>query len=134
MKNNIAIVFGTFHEGYVKEMLEAVRAQAKEQRVNIVAEVAVPGSMEKPLAVKRLLLREDVHAVVVLGIIEKGETKHGRVMAEAVIKSLIELELEFMKPLGIAILGPDIQPSQIPARVVPYANNAFHAALTMLKP
>lgn len=129
---NIAIVYGTYHHTEVMQMLEAVRKDAGKKKVKIVKEVPVPGSMEKPLAVKRLLLEEQVDAIVVLGIIEKGETQHGFVMGEAVIKSLIDLQLEFMTPIGVAILGPDIQPSQITSRLVPYALNAFNAACHML--
>ena len=131
--SSIAIVYGTFHQKYVTEMLEVVRHAAAEKKVNIVAEVGVPGSYEKPIAVKRLFLNDKIDAVVVLGIIEKGETKHGLVMAETVTKALLDLELEFMKPLGMGILGPEIEPQHIASRVKPYALAAFDAALKMLE-
>ncbi len=129
---NIGIVYGTFHRDYVNQMLEAVRSRAVEKKVKIVAEVSVPGSMEKPLAIKRLLMQKEIDAVVVLGIIEKGETKHGLVMADAVIQAIINLQLEFMKPVGTAILGPEIHPSQIPPRVIGYALNALNAVCVMM--
>jgi 6,7-dimethyl-8-ribityllumazine synthase len=68
----------------------------------------------------------------VLGIIERGETKHGIVMAQAVTDALIALQLELMKPIGMEILGPDIVPSQIPARIRPYARAATTAVHHML--
>lgn len=132
MSKNIAIVYGTFHQKPVTEMLNAIRKAAPEKNLKIVKEIAVPGSMEKPLAVKRLLLDSKIDGVVVMGIIEKGETKHGRVMADAVISALIGLELELMKPLGVAILGPDIELHQIDSRAVPYALNALDALEIML--
>jgi 6,7-dimethyl-8-ribityllumazine synthase len=88
--------------------------------------------MEKPLAAKRLLARDDIDAVVVLGIIERGETAHGRVMGQAVIQTLINLQLETNKPVGIGILGPEILPEQIPPRLGPYAQAAVRAVHTML--
>lgn len=130
---NIAIVLGSFHRREGEEMLEEARTVAAARGLTIVAEVWVPGSMEKPLAVKRLLQRDDVAAAVVLGIIERGETEHGSVMGHAVIKSLIDLQLDFMKPVGVGILGPGINPSQIPARVRPYAAAAVAAAAAMLE-
>ena len=39
---------------------------------------SLPGSMEKPLAVKKLLLNKGIDAVAVLGIIEKGEQHTAR--------------------------------------------------------
>lgn len=130
---NIAIVYGTFHQEQVTQMLDAVRQAAAQKKIKIIQEVGVPGSYEKPLAVKRLFLKDKINAVVVLGIIEKGETKHGLVMAESVTKALIDLELEFMKPLGMGILGPEIEPHQIAPRLKPYAVAALEAASKMLE-
>ena len=127
----IGIVAGQFHEAEIAEMLDEARQTAASLGLEIVAEVMVPGSMEKPLALKRLLLRHDIDGAVVLGIIEKGETQHGLVMAEAVIAAIIGLELETMKPVGVGILGPGIQPSQIPTRVRPYAAAAVRAVAAM---
>lgn len=130
--SNIAIVLGSFHKKEVTEMLEAARAVAAEKGHTIVEEVWVPGSMEKPLALKRLLLRDDVDGAVALGIIENGETKHGLVMGKACVEAIVQLQLEFMKPIGLGILGPGIQPSQIPARIVPYGRDAMLATDHML--
>lgn len=130
--NTIGIVLGSFHRREVEEMLDEARSVAARRQLEIVAEVWVPGSMEKPLAVKRLLQRSDVAGAVTLGIIERGETEHGSVMGHSVIGSLIALQLEFMKPVGVGILGPGINPSQIPPRIRPYAAAAVEAVATML--
>ncbi|HAI68124.1 MAG TPA: 6,7-dimethyl-8-ribityllumazine synthase [Gammaproteobacteria bacterium] len=132
MKNNIAIVLGSFHRSKVEQMLEQARVTAKECELNIVAEQWVHGSMEKPLALKRLLMEEKVDGALALGIIESGETKHGLVMGYAVINAMIQLQLELMKPIGVGILGPEILPSQIPSRLKPYAKEAVIALKEML--
>ncbi len=129
----IGVVLGRFHKAEADEMLDEVRRLARDQGHAIGAEVWVPGSMEKPLALKRLLRRPDIDGAVVLGIIERGETRHGLVMGMAVVKTVIDLQLEFMKPVGIGILGPEILPSQIPSRVRPYARAAIEALDEMLK-
>ena len=46
-----------------------VKDEIKKHSLTIVKEIWVPGSMEKPLAVKKLLLNKEIDAVVVLGII-----------------------------------------------------------------
>jgi 6,7-dimethyl-8-ribityllumazine synthase len=81
---------------------------------------------------KRLLQQEQVDGALALGIIEKGETKHGLVMGYAVINAIIQLQLELMKPIGVGILGPEIQASQIPARLKPYTREAVIALKEML--
>ena len=132
MSKNVAVILGSFHKDESMEMLDEVKQYASQNNVNITEEVWVPGSMEKPLALKMLLSREDIDGAVVLGIIEKGETKHGFVMASSVVSAIVNLQLEFMKPVGVGILGPEIVPSQIPCRVRPYAKAAISAMDTML--
>ena len=95
---DIAIVLGSFHKKEMEQMLVFATDEAKKYSLKIIKEVWVPGSMEKPLAVKKLLLNKGIDAVAVLGIIEKGETAHGKTMADAVLPALIELQLEFLKP------------------------------------
>lgn len=128
----IAIVLGSFHKKEAEEMLKEAMKTAEEQGLNIVEEVWVHGSLEKPLALKRLLLREDIDGAVALGVIEKGETKHGLVMGQAVVSAIISLQLELMKPIGVGILGPEIEPEQISSRLHSYAREAVIALGSML--
>ena len=130
--SNIALIMGSFHKEEVTRMRDAARAQAQEHGLTITHEVWVPGSIEKPLALKRLLEKEDVDAVAVLGIIERGETKHGFVMGQVVYEAIINLQLEYMKPVGLGILGPEILPDQIEPRLEPYAKKAVDAVAHML--
>ncbi|MCP4394656.1 MAG: 6,7-dimethyl-8-ribityllumazine synthase [Alphaproteobacteria bacterium] len=123
-QKNIGVITGSFHKEEANVMVSEVRKVADDINLNIVSEVWVPGSMEVPLALKKMLLNDNYDGAVVLGIIEKGETLHGQVMGQAVAKSIIELQLETMKPVGFGILGPGIEPHQIPARVVNYARDA----------
>lgn len=131
--NGVAIVVGSFHRVETEQMLAAAVASVKERGLDLRAVVRVPGSYEKPLAVKRLLLRDDIAGVVVLGIIERGETAHGRVMGQTVSDALVRLQLEFMKPIGIGIIGPEVHPSQIPPRLHDHAIAAVAALEVMLR-
>ncbi len=133
MTKNIALVYGTFHQEAAATMLSAARDAAKEADLKIIKEVAVPGSFEAPLATKRLLQDKDIHGVACLGVLERGETSHGAVIAQAVFKSLLDLQLEFMKPVGLGIIGPDIHPSQIESRLRPAGRAAVMAIAHMQK-
>lgn len=132
MSKRIALVLGSFHKKEADDMLVVAHQAALENDLKIAEIVWVPGSMEAPLALKRLLMRDDIDAAVALGIIERGETKHGLVMGEVVYDAIIRLQLEFMKPIGFGILGPEILPEQIEKRVKPYARAAVEAAAKML--
>ncbi|GJL83357.1 MAG: hypothetical protein DHS20C01_29910 [marine bacterium B5-7] len=132
MGRNIAFVLGAFHSDAISVMRDAARTTAAAADLIIVEEVTVPGSMEKPLALKRLLQRDDIDGAVALGIIERGETDHGLVMGHAVISAIISLQLELMKPIGVGILGPGIHPSQFASRLEPYGRDAVVALARML--
>lgn len=131
--NNIALLSGSFHASEIVIMRKAATAEAESLGLTIVEDVAVPGSMEKPLALRWLLASSQIDGVAVLGIIEKGETAHGLVMAQAVIAKIVELQLEFEKPVGVGILGPEVQTSQIPSRLECYARAAVRAVSRMFE-
>ena len=132
MAKSIAIVVGSYHKESVERMVEKARKIAADNDL-IVEEVSwVPGSMEVPLQIKRLFLRDSIDGAVVLGIIENGETKHGLVMGQAVIDSLLNLQLASMKPVGFGIIGPGAKPEHIEERLLPYAENAVLALSEML--
>jgi 6,7-dimethyl-8-ribityllumazine synthase len=132
MKKRVAFILGEFHKALVDRMLVEARTTAAELGLDIADEIWVPGSLEKPLALKRALLRSDVDGAVALGIIERGETKHGLVMGQAVMDAIIDLQLLTMKPIGVGILGPEILPEQMEPRVLPYARAAVVAVSKML--
>ncbi|GIS27791.1 MAG: hypothetical protein CM15mP128_5500 [Methanobacteriota archaeon] len=93
--------------------------------------VWVPGAFEVPLATKRLLDAGCV-GVVTLGIIERGQTLHGQAMGDAVMAALIDLQLEYNRPIGLGIIGPGADPEHIEPRLVPHARAAIEAVVHML--
>jgi 6,7-dimethyl-8-ribityllumazine synthase len=132
MVKSIAIVAGSYHKESVEVMVEKAKEIATETNL-IVEEVSwVPGSMEVPLQIKRLFLRDSIDGAVVLGIIENGETKHGLVMGQAVTNALIDLQIASMKPIGFGIIGPGAKSEQIEKRLLPYAEKAVLAVSEML--
>lgn len=129
---NIGLVCGSFHKDEVEQMIRHAQDEAKKQNLNIIEIVWVPGSMEAPLATARLLEDENIEGVACLGIIEKGETGHGTAMGQAVIKSLIDLQLGYDKPVGLGIIGPGAEPHHIEPRLEPHARNAISAIRAMI--
>ncbi|NRF28144.1 6,7-dimethyl-8-ribityllumazine synthase [Vibrio coralliilyticus] len=132
MKRNIVVILCSFHQANAVAMLDEVRNYALENKITIIDEIWVPGAMEVPLTLKRELMQNDIDGAVILGTIEAGETKHGLVMANVVMNSIINIQIEQMKPVGVGILGPEIHPSQMLSRVKPYAKAAAEALKTLL--
>tara|TARA_Y100000589_G_scaffold328985_1_gene374378 strand:+ start:14185 stop:14577 length:393 start_codon:yes stop_codon:yes gene_type:complete len=125
----IAAVCGSFHKSEIELMLKYARDEAANHSIEIDEVVWVPGSMEVPLALSRLMGKYD--GAICLGIIEKGETLHGAAMGNAVIQSIVNLQLEYNKPIGLGIIGPGAEPHHIEPRLEPHARAAVKAVSVM---
>ena len=129
----IAAVCGSFHKKEIQRMLEYAEDEASSKNSVISEVVWVPGSMEAPLALHRLLGRDDIDAAITLGIIEIGETQHGLAMGQAVTRSIIELQIKHNKPIGLGIIGPGAEKHHIEPRLEPHARAAVGAVIAMLE-
>lgn len=93
----------------------------------------VPGCYDMPLVINELLKRRDVDAVITLGAIIKGETKHDEVIANSVAKSFIDLSLKYRKPVILGIGGPDMTLEQAKDRVEIISSRTVIAAVNMAR-
>ena len=130
---NLGIVCGAFHREEVERMLEFARDEADSKNWEVSEVVWVPGSMEVPLALDRLLQYEAIQGAVVLGIIERGETDHGLVMGQSVTRAIIELQIKHNKPIGLGIIGPGAEPEHVGPRLEPHARAAVGAVAAMVE-
>tara|TARA_Y100000766_G_scaffold285541_1_gene310009 strand:- start:4577 stop:4972 length:396 start_codon:yes stop_codon:yes gene_type:complete len=130
--NKIAIVCGSFHKQQIEKMLAYAKEEASANNLEVSNVIWVPGAMEVPLALDRALEHEDIVGAACLGIIEKGSTQHGLAMGQAVIKSIIELQLVHEKPIGLGIIGPGAEEHHIEPRMEPHARAAVSAISSML--
>ena len=129
----IAAVCGSFHKEEIQRMLEYAENEANINGAQISKIIWVPGSMEVPLALDRLLKDIEVDAAIALGIIERGETQHGLVMGQAVTRSIIELQIKYDKSIGLGIIGPGAEKHHIEPRLEPHARSAVNAVIKMSK-
>lgn len=113
----IAVVASLFNREIVDRMVERALSRAKEIDARVTTVVRVPGAFEIPLAVQRLLERDDVDAAVAIGAVIKGETLHDEAIMEAVCPALLEVGLRARKPVGLGISGPGMTEDQAAARI-----------------
>ena len=92
-------VTGALKEGAMQTLLEAGVA-----RQNIL-DFEVPGSFELPSAAAMLLdANEDVDAVICLGCIIQGETRHFEFIAQAVANGIAKVGIEYTVPVIFGVL------------------------------
>ena len=128
----IALVCARFHRENVETMLELAHSRADDFGIEVAEVIWVPGSLEIPLALKGLICRDDIDGAACLGVIEKGETQHGLVLGQAIVKTILELQLEFDKPIGLGIIGPGAEPEHVESRLAPHARGAIDAIAAVL--
>jgi len=127
----LAIVVAEFNYDVTYLMLQKALEHAEFLGAQVGYVVKVPGSFEIPLAVKELLKKNEVDAVVTLGAIIQGETKHDEVVAQQSSRKILDLSIEYGKPVTLGIIGPGATRMQALERVEDYARRAVEAAVKM---
>ncbi|MBA7593603.1 6,7-dimethyl-8-ribityllumazine synthase [subsurface metagenome] len=122
-----------FHWDIVGPMLEFAKRHAEFLEVEVAAEILVPGVYELPLAAKKLVEREDIDAVVALGAVIEGETQHDELVMQHAARKLIDLAIQYDKPVALGISGPGMSRMQALERVNEYARRAVEAAVKTVK-
>jgi 6,7-dimethyl-8-ribityllumazine synthase len=83
-------------------------------------------------AIKKLLRRKDVDAVVIVGTVIKGDTEHDEIVAQAAARAAADLALQFDKPVALGMTGPGMTREQALDRI-DNARNAVEAAVRMVR-
>ena len=126
---NIAIVVSEFNEKVTSKMLEVAQEKAKSLKLNIRYTCKVPGVFDMPVIVDTLLEKKEVDAVVTLGAVIKGQTKHDEVIANSTATRLSKLSIKHKKPVSLGITGPGMAERQAFARIRPVAERAVEASI-----
>ena len=126
---NIAIVYSEFNEEVTSRMLAIAKEKAEFLKLKISHISMIPGAYDMPIIVDALLNKKDVDAVVTLGAIIKGQTKHDEVISHAAARALTDLSLKYKKPVSLGISGPGMQERHAYARIRPVAERAVEAVV-----
>jgi len=129
----LGIVVAEFNYDVTYLMLQKALNHAKFLGAEVAYVVKVPGTFEIPLAVRELLKLPDVDGVVALGAVIQGETKHDELVAQQAARKILDLGVEYGKPVTLGIIGPGASRMQALERVEDYARRAVEAAVKMVR-
>ena len=119
-----------------REITYLMEILAKEHAEFLGAEITeiirVPGAFDVPLAVKKMLEKGNVDAVVTIGCIIEGETEHDEVVAQHAARKIMDLSIEYGKPVTLGISGPGMGRLAAQERV-DYAKRAVEAAVKLVR-
>jgi 6,7-dimethyl-8-ribityllumazine synthase len=125
----IALVASEFNYDVTYAMVERAKEEVAFLGASLGPVVKTPGVYDMPLVVKTLFERGDVDAVVTLGAVIEGETKHDEVVMNQAARKLVDLSVEYGKPVGLGISGPGETRLQAQDRI----ENAANAVRAVVK-
>src|SRR3989344_4290673 len=105
-KLRIGVVASRFNEDVSGSMLEGVLGTLKLWNVKgkNTFVVRVYGSFEIPFAAQRLIKKKRLYALIAIGCIIKGETRHDEYLAHATAQGLMRVSLDSDVPIGFGII------------------------------
>ena len=105
-KKRIGIVVSEWNDRITDSLFKGAKEMLLQHGVleeNILVKY-VPGSFELPLGAKWLLEKSSVDAVICIGCIIQGETRHFDFIAQAVADGIMNVGLEHSKPVIFSVL------------------------------
>ena len=133
-KLKVSIVAAKFHSDVTDPMVEGAIEALKEWKVkakNITVR-RVYGSFDLPFAAALAIKKDKPHAVIAIGCIVKGETKHDEYIANAVFKGLTDLSIQHTIPVSLGVLTVNTL-QQAKARSTGKTNHGEKAAIAALQ-
>ncbi|MCX8195619.1 MAG: 6,7-dimethyl-8-ribityllumazine synthase [Acidilobaceae archaeon] len=133
MTVRIAIVVSDFNYDVTRIMLEKALEHAKFLSTEVSVVFHVPGTFDSPYGVMEVIGLDYVDAVVVLGAVIKGETDHDEVVAHQAARKILDLGVQYGKPVALGVIGPGASRIQALERAEEYARRAVEAAVKMVR-
>jgi 6,7-dimethyl-8-ribityllumazine synthase len=133
-KINIGIVVSEWNEqvteslyaGALKTLVEGGILRENIERIN------VPGSFELSLGSQWMAEQENIDAVICLGCVIQGDTKHFDFICNAVANGITNVGLKFNKPVIFGVLTPNNLKQALDRAGGKHGNKGDEAAATAL--
>ena len=93
----------------------------------------VPGSFELTLGAHWFAQRDDIDAVIALGVVIQGETKHNDYINHAVAQGITNVSIQHSKPVIFGVLTPNTMEQAIDRAGGVHGNKGDEAAMTAIK-
>ncbi|MDT8888048.1 6,7-dimethyl-8-ribityllumazine synthase [Aquirufa regiilacus] len=95
--------------------------------------VQVPGSFELSLGAQKMAEKADIDAVICLGCVIQGETRHFDFICQAVADGVTNVSLKYNKPVIFGVLTPNNQEQAMDRAGGKHGNKGDEAAMTAIK-
>jgi len=129
------IVVAEWNETITDALLEGAIETLLEQKVNRdnIKIHYVPGSFELSLGAQILAQKETIDAVITLGCVIQGETRHFDFICDAVANGITNVGLKYNKPVIFGVLTTDTMQQALDRAGGKHGNKGEEAAITAVK-
>ncbi|MFX0115595.1 MAG: 6,7-dimethyl-8-ribityllumazine synthase [Candidatus Hodarchaeota archaeon] len=129
----IGVVVSEFNADITYLMLQVAETHAEFLGAEIIETLKVPGAFDMPLAIKKLLERDDIQGVATLGAVIQGATKHDEVVTAQSSRLIADLSLKYNKPVSLGVIGPGATHAHAKQRIEDYARRSVESVVKMIK-
>lgn len=131
----LGIVVSRFNSTITEKLLEAAVDTFKRHggRVDRLTVVRVPGSFEIPIAAQRLARSGLCEAIVCLGCLIRGETKHFDFLAEDVTLGINQVSLQEDLPVAYGVITADTVEQAMNRAGLKHGNKGVESTLAVLE-
>lgn len=98
-----------------------------------IEKIAVPGTFELAMGAQFLLEKGNVDAVICIGCVIQGETKHFDFICNAASQGITDLNLKYNKPVIFGVLTPNTLQQAFDRAGGKHGNKGDEAAITAIK-
>lgn len=117
----------SLYSGALQTLLQKGVQKENIKRIN------VPGAFELSLGAQWLAQNQDIHAVICLGCVIQGETRHFDFICNAVADGITNVGLKYNKPVIFGVLTPNNMKQAMDRAGGKHGNKGDEAAATALK-
>ncbi len=129
----LAIVVAEFNYDITQLMLEKALNHAKFLGAEVTYVVKTPGVYDIPTVLKDLVQKEEVEAVATLGAVIQGATRHDEIVAQQAARKILDLSVEYGKPITLGIIGHGASRIHALERIEEYARRAVESAVKLAR-
>lgn len=131
--------FGIVVSEWNEEVTEALYSGAYETLISLgasrdnIERMNVPGSFELTLGAQWMAKRADIDAVITLGCVIQGETRHFDFICDACANGITNVGLKYDKPIIFGVLTTNTQKQAMDRAGGKHGNKGDEAAATAVK-
>lgn len=131
-KIRLGFVVSEFNRDITNQMELLGKEHAEFLGASVEDTIYVPGVYDMPLAVKKLAKNGSIEAIITLGSVIEGATEHDEIIMQHAVRKILDISLDFDKPVALGISGPGMTRLEAHERV-DYAKRAVESAVKMVK-